>query len=228
MASLFDIGKSGLQSYQQALSVTGQNIANINSDGYKRREASLQEVLSGKSGVTGVSDQTGLGVRVESIRRSFDEFLLNKARAATADFEKADTFSANVGQIENLLLPGEANLGSAIGDFFNSLQEIVNSPSDLSARSVALEKGRMLADTFVQTSNLISQTRDGILEDIERRTIDVNILTSEMANLNQQIASSGGKNVNNSLLDKRDLLLDKISALFGVSFTLSSKGVAKV
>ena len=228
MASLFDIGKSGLQSYQQALSVTGQNIANINSDGYKRREASLQEVLSGKSGVTGVSDQTGLGVRVESIRRSFDEFLLNKARAATADFEKADTFSANVGQIENLLLPGEANLGSAIGDFFNSLQEIVNSPSDLSARSVALEKGRMLADTFVQTSNLISQTRDGILKDIERRTIDVNILTSEMANLNQQIASSGGKNVNNSLLDKRDLLLDKISALVGVSITLSSKGVAKV
>ncbi len=112
--------------------------------------------------------------------------------------KKADTFSANVGQIENLLLPGEANLGSAIGDFFNSLQEIVNSPSDLSARSVAVEKGRMLADTFVQTSNLISQTRDGILKDIERRTIDVNILTSEMANLNQQIASSGGKNVNNS------------------------------
>ena len=39
MPSLFDIGKSGVQSYRQALAVTGQNIANINTDGYKRREA---------------------------------------------------------------------------------------------------------------------------------------------------------------------------------------------
>ncbi|MBT5728230.1 MAG: hypothetical protein HOI73_02315, partial [Alphaproteobacteria bacterium] len=41
MAGLFEIGKSGLNSYREALSVTGQNIANINTDGYKRREASL-------------------------------------------------------------------------------------------------------------------------------------------------------------------------------------------
>ena len=42
MASLFDIGKSAVLSYRQALSVTGQNIANINTDGYKRRQASLE------------------------------------------------------------------------------------------------------------------------------------------------------------------------------------------
>ena len=44
MPSLFDIGKSGLQAYRQSLAVTGQNIANINTDGYKKREASLEEV----------------------------------------------------------------------------------------------------------------------------------------------------------------------------------------
>ena len=44
MSSLFDIGKSGLQSYRQSLAVTGQNIANINTDGYKRREANLEEI----------------------------------------------------------------------------------------------------------------------------------------------------------------------------------------
>ena len=35
MSSLFDIGKSAVQSYRQALAVTGQNIANVNTDGYK-------------------------------------------------------------------------------------------------------------------------------------------------------------------------------------------------
>ena len=48
MPSLFDIARSGVQSYRQALAVTGQNIANINTDGYKRREAGLTEVSSDK------------------------------------------------------------------------------------------------------------------------------------------------------------------------------------
>ena len=41
MASLFEIGKTGVQAYRQALSVTGQNIANINTDGYNKRSADI-------------------------------------------------------------------------------------------------------------------------------------------------------------------------------------------
>ena len=41
MASLFEIGKTGVQAYRQALSVTGQNIANINTDGYNKRRADV-------------------------------------------------------------------------------------------------------------------------------------------------------------------------------------------
>jgi flagellar basal body rod protein FlgC len=44
MSSLFDVGKSAIQAYRQSLAVTGQNIANMNTEGYKRREADLQEV----------------------------------------------------------------------------------------------------------------------------------------------------------------------------------------
>ena len=51
MPSLFDIAKSGVQSYRQALAVTGQNIANINTDGYKKREAALEEVTGAGGGL---------------------------------------------------------------------------------------------------------------------------------------------------------------------------------
>ena len=44
MPSLFDIGKSGLQAYRQSLAVTGQNIANVNTEGYKKRDTALAEV----------------------------------------------------------------------------------------------------------------------------------------------------------------------------------------
>jgi flagellar hook-associated protein 1 FlgK len=147
MANLFDIGKSGLQAYRQSLAVTGQNIANIDTDGYKRREAGLQEIAAGTGSVTGIQNQTGIGVRVTDIRRSFDEFLLNKARSATANAEAKEAHYANVKQLEDILLPGDANLGTSIGQFFSSLQEIVTAPSDLAPRVVALEQGKLLADS---------------------------------------------------------------------------------
>ena len=122
MPSLFDIGKSGLQAYIQSLAVTGQNIANVNTDGYKKRDVALEEVSVAGGGVTEISDQTGLGVRVEKIRRAFDEFLIDKARQASSNFKSADSFSNEVKSLENLLLPTDSNLSSAIGDFFNSFE----------------------------------------------------------------------------------------------------------
>ena len=75
MASLFEIGKTGVQAYRQALSVTGQNIANINTEGYNKRRADVSEVAGVTGGPTNVSDQSGLGVRVSNVRRSFDAYL---------------------------------------------------------------------------------------------------------------------------------------------------------
>ena len=69
MTSLFDVGKSGIQAYRQSLAVTGQNIANLNTDGYMRREADLQEVTASQGGITSLSNQAGLGVRVANINR---------------------------------------------------------------------------------------------------------------------------------------------------------------
>ena len=101
MPSLFDIGRSGLQAYKQSLAVAGQNIANVNTEGYKKRDAALAEVSGAGGGVTEVSDQTGLGVRVEEIRRAFDEFLLDKARQASSLFEKADSY---LDQVQDLVV----------------------------------------------------------------------------------------------------------------------------
>ena len=77
-------------SLRQSLAVTGQNIANVNTDGFK--EVGLEEVSGAGGGVTEISDQTGLGVRVDQIRRAFDEFLIDKARQSRLDLPKANSF----------------------------------------------------------------------------------------------------------------------------------------
>ena len=56
MGSLFEIAKSGIQAYRQALSVTGQNIANVNTERYSKRVVRLEELGGIQVGATDDSD----------------------------------------------------------------------------------------------------------------------------------------------------------------------------
>ena len=145
MASLFEIGKTGVQAYRQALSVTGQNIANINTDGYNKRRADVSEVAGVTGGPTNVSDQSGLGVRVTNVRRSFDAYLADKSRTSQSDYEMLNDFVSKLSDLENMLLPSGSDLGVFIGRFFDTLQDVASNPDSLSARAVSLEAGKALA-----------------------------------------------------------------------------------
>ena len=226
MASLIDIGKSGLQSYRQALAVTGQNISNINTDGYKRRAADLEEVTANKGGISSTNNQTGLGVRVAGIRRSFDEFLLNKARSATSYSETNEKYLSTIKQLEDILLPGDSNLGNMIAKFFDGLQEIAASPADLAPRVAAMERGKTVAESFNHLAHLTSELKDGLEFQIQQDINDINILTEELFNLNSQLSGSSSKNAPNALLDSRDVLVDKLNQIAEVTVTLDNKGSA--
>ena len=229
MPSLFDIGKSGLQAYRQSLAVTGQNIANVNTEGFKKREVGLEEVTGAGGGVTEISDQSGLGVRVESIRRAFDEFLIDKARQASSIYQKANTFSKEVSDLENLLLPTDSNLSTAIGDFFNSLQDIAAYPDDQAPRIVAIEKGKDLASQFNLYSDRIEDLKNQIESKAKNAVTSVNLLTKQISNINAKILASGTEgNGSNALFDQRDLLLDQLAEVTQITVSYGGQGQAEV
>ena len=229
MPSLFEIGKSGLQAYRQSLAVTGQNIANVNTEGYKKRDAALAEVSGAGGGITEISDQTGLGVRVEEIRRSFDEFLLDKARQTSSIFEKADTFLNEVKDLENLLLPSDNNLSSSIGNFFNSLQEIAIAPEDQAPRIVANERGKDLASQFNLYADRIDNLQGRIKRQADNAVTSVNLLTSQLSDINEDLLTSGlTSQASNAKLDQRDNLIDKLSKIAQVTVNYGSRGEALV
>ena len=229
MTSLFDVGKSAIQAYRQSLGVTGQNIANLNTDGYMRREADLQEVTGGQGGVTSLANQAGLGVRVADIKRSFDAFLSDSKLAANANFERMDSYVKQLEKVENALLPAEADLGTHIGSFFRSLGDVSAAPSDLAPRIVALEQGRSLASAFNSTFLQLDQLKDATTAMMSDAVKGINLLTSELASINNRILSSGqsGKSPN-SLLDLRDRLVADISSLADVSVSYSDRVVANL
>jgi len=226
--SLFDIGKSGLQSYRQSLAVTGQNIANINTDGYKKREAALEEVSGGGGGVTEISDQTGLGVRVGEIRRAFDQFLVDKARQTSSIYKKADTYLDEVKDLENLLLPSDSNLSTSIGDFFNSLQEIAAAPDDQAPRIIAVEKGKDLAGQFNLYSDRIESLKKKIVDKSKNSVTSINLLSTQINSINGKLLASSSGSGANALLDQRDILIDQLSEVSQITVSYGSKGEAEI
>ena len=226
MSSLFDVGKSALNSYRQSLAVTGQNIANINTEGYKRREASLEEVTGSQGSVTSLPDQTGLGVRVTDINRSFDQYLLDRARTATANFQKLDVFVDQLKELENMLLPDKGNLGAQIASFFDSLREVAAAPSDIAPRAVAIEQGKSLAAGFnnyaTQLNQLLSNTESVMEDSIET----INLLSTQLADINGRIMAAGQSGQSpNSIYDLRDKAVTDLSKLTDLTVSYSGRGV---
>ena len=225
MSSLFDIGRSGLQSYRRALSVTGQNIANVNTDGYKRREAELKEVSAGQGDIYSAGSNSGLGVRVSDIKRSFDEFLLNKSRNAGSNAETSTAYLAGLQQLQDVLVPGEGNIGTALEDFFASLHDISNVPAEMGPRVVAMERGRAVADAFNGLAHSISALKSGLLTQTSQSLDDLNALTEGLLNVNLQLTKADA-GASKSLLDSRDMLIDKISQFVEVNTSVDRQGRA--
>ena len=223
MSSLFDIGKSAIQSYRQALAVTGQNIANVNTDGYKRREADLKEVGASSGSVTSTGNTAGLGVRVEDIRRSFDQFLLDRSRSSIANYEKLTAYTNQMKQLEDVLLPGDADIGSYIGRFFGSLQDVAANPGDLAPRTVALEEGKSLAGAFRNLSVQLSDMQKNGKSQAEDTCTAINTIVEQLVGVNERLLASSLGSSPNSTLDLRDRLLEELSKLTDISVSYNER-----
>ena len=228
MASLFEIGKSGVQAYRQALSVTGQNIANINTEGYNKRAAEVTEIAGASGGATNVTDQSGLGVRVENIRRSFDAYLSDKTRTTTSEHEKLNDFVSKLSDLENMLLPSNSDLGTFIGRFFDSLQDVASNPDSISARIVSVEAGKALASSFNSYDKQLNDFKSGSIKQNNVQIKEANLYIDQLAKVNSLILRSGTGNASNDILDARDQLLIKLSKIINFTVDYDQTGAANV
>ena len=225
MAGLFDIGSSGIAAYRKALNVTGQNIANLNTDGYRRRDVSLTEISGSQGGITAISDQTGLGVRAEDVTRAFDSYVAQRARDSQADFYEIEAFNTSLTALEDVVVPQDYDLTFYLNTFFSALGGIGQAPGDLAPRISALEQAGTLATGFSETANNLENLRQAILAQAEQVTSELNANIKAMHLMQTQLLSSGqGGSVANAMLDERDRLVLAISDLAGISVDYGSRG----
>ena len=229
MADLFEIGKSGVQAYRRALGVTGQNIANANTEGYNRRDAQLTEVSATQGDILSVSDQAGLGVRIENIRRAFDSLIVTKANTANSSFENARAANEKLSALERLVLPGDYSISAYLQNFFDGLNAIHQSPTDLGARQLVIEYGQLLADGISNLAISLQDLKADLRSEAEVVALSANGIVDGILEIQKKLISSGGSGAaSNALLDQRDQLINDLSGLIGVTVDYQDRGAVQI
>ncbi|MGD8525670.1 MAG: flagellar hook-associated protein FlgK [Thioalkalispiraceae bacterium] len=223
MADLLGIGTSGLLATQRALNTASHNIANVNTEGYSRQRVLFDTRTPTPYG----SGFLGNGVNVTSIERTYDQFVNEQVRTYTTVFNQLETFHALTSQVDNMLADPAAGLTPALEDFFNAVQEVSDDPTSTTARQVLLSNGEALVSRFESIDQRMESLYESANQQVYFVVDQVNSYANQIASINDQIllatGTAGGAEPND-LLDKRDLLLTKLSELVSVSTTLQEDG----
>jgi flagellar hook-associated protein FlgK len=222
---------TALWSHRQALDVTGQNIANANTEGYSRQRAGLHAM--GGSVVPAfysVSPGVGQGVSVEEVARIRDAFLEGRGHlehsrsAALAAETEALTF------IEQAFRePGTTGVQSLLGEMWAGWDDVTNAPGDLPARSQLLQRMDTLVDGIHFTQSTLDAEWSATRGDLEVVVAEVNTATSLLAELNVAIRNAkGGGLPANELSDRRDMLVMELADKIGATVRHGDQGVVSV
>jgi flagellar hook-associated protein 1 FlgK len=216
-----NIALKGMMAQQAALNVTSNNIANASTDGYSRQQVDLAASTPISGIVTG--EQLGSGVDVSDVARVRNEFLDYQLRAQTSDLNSDTTIHDTLGNVETVIneTSSDTGLSSEMDSFWNAWQDVSVTPASSAVRTTLMEAAVTLTDSIRQLSSQLT----GIQDDINKTQIpqsveNVNSISARIATLNGQIVTSEANGETpNDLLDKRDLLLDQLSATGNITVT---------
>ncbi|AKC63533.1 flagellar hook-associated protein FlgK [Clostridium sporogenes] len=224
MSGLFgtlNIGKSGMFAQQGAINTTSHNIANANTEGYSRQRVELQTTrpyckpsMNSAAG----PGQVGTGVQIVAINRVRDSFLDYQTRVELGVQGHFSSRHKFLSQIENILNePTDVGISKLFGKFFDAWHDLSLNAQGSNAKSVVMEQASALADELNHTFNELSKLKENTQREIQQTVFEVNSILNQLNQLNQEIVQVkvAGQQPND-LMDRRDLLLDKLSAKFGI------------
>ncbi len=207
MSGIIDIARSGVLAYRTALSVTAENIANVNTEGYVRRDVVMRPITG--SNMTATSGSTlGHGVAIEDVRRAFDQIAADRLRASDSALAASQTQVSARTALEDAFLPGASGVGEAMEEFFGNLGDLAAQPADIGLRRVVMQQGAAVAGSFADAAASLATIREDIFGVAKLAAERAGSILSDLATLNDRmIGISSSPGAANPLHDMRDKLL---------------------
>lgn len=226
-----NIARESLVNNQYALTVVSHNVANVNTEGYARQRAVFEEINNAYpgNGVAAVVYGMG-GAKLQGIESYADSALSEAVRAANSEAEYFNQLASMMGDIETIVDQlGDDGLLASFTEFYTACQNLTNSPTDSSTRQSYYIAAKNLCEEFNFLSTSLTDKKEEIAGNYQLTStaqhsaiaMNVDILNKkleELAELNTQITkmSSSITGSTNTLVDKRDALLEEISSLIPI------------
>jgi flagellar hook-associated protein 1 FlgK len=217
---------SSLLAVQTQMSVTAQNIANADTDGYSRKTASLSATSSAG---------TGTGVTVNSISSSADANLIRSAMAAASKLGAASQVASYMDSLGSLMgtIDTDGTSGSSLTTALSDLQDALSALADTpESETLANQLVATLDDLTAQlrsTSSNVQNLRGQADSDIGAAVESVNSALHTIDDLNDQIVAAKARGQDTSdLEDQRTNALEAIASQMEVTYFTDSSGAMKI
>ena len=212
-----NIGYTGLQAANAALNVTGNNISNVETEGYTRQKV-VQEAAKALRTNTSYG-MAGSGVdatSIEQVREAFYDLKYWQNNASLGMYEIKEEFYK---QIEDYFTDTDDVMGFNVifSDLFDSLDEVYKSSGDDTRKAHFLSEVTTLCDYFNGLNESMKRLQSSANDEVQNKVNEVNSIASEIATLNKQINVIEINGIKaNELRDKRSLLVDELSKIVDV------------
>lgn len=233
----FTTARLAIYASQASLSVTGNNIANINTTGYTRQRMDLVSLYSTGQGKYAniFNTNVGYGVLTRGATQLRDPYLDIRYRNENAKLGASDEKLDCLSQISSIL----DEVGKGTGDLDGygvieaqlSLLKQALEDRDLVAGSEEYDNlvrsaASVLCTYFNKAADDLSDIRENKVNELQESIADVNKLLTEIRDLNVQIRTQGiyGEKAL-ELRDARNLALDKLSGYMHINVEYSMERI---
>jgi flagellar hook-associated protein 1 FlgK len=223
--------RTALWASQRGLDVTGQNIANVNTDGYSRQRVELR-AMGGTAvpAIHSVSSPVGSGVDADQVARIRDVFLDSRGQVETARTAQLTVAGEALVQVEEALRePGTTGIQKMLADVWSGFSALHNDPTEPGARAQVLERLDILASGMRTTRTTLDQQWSQAHDELQSLVTEVNATASSIADLNTQIRQATRSGLpTNELADRRDALVMQLAEEVGATSMPASDGMVDI
>ncbi|MGR5320636.1 flagellar hook-associated protein FlgK [Vibrio sp. DNB22_19_1] len=215
MASdLLNVGTQSVLTAQRQLNTTGHNISNANTEGYSR-----QSVIQGTNDPRQFGGSTyGMGVHVENVRRSWDEFAVKELNLSTTNYANKLDNEKNLDLLSSMLSSvASKKIPENLNEWFDAVKTMADTPNDMGARKVVLEKAKLLSDTLNEFHETVRRQSDVTNKSLDMGIERVNQLAVEIRDMHRLMMRTPGPH--NDLMDQHEKLVKELSEYTKVTVT---------
>jgi flagellar hook-associated protein 1 len=222
LTSSLNIAVGALDADQGAISVTSNNIANVNTPGYTREIAELQEADPISYGNLVLGNGVQLG-QVQSQRNSILQLRLDQESQQQSS---SNAYLNAMQQVQTLFNETSGTgLQSSISAFFNSLQQLSTDPSNTALRQGVMTAAQDMTQQFNQASSNLTNIQANLNLSVSQSVNQINALTAQIAQANTEVTTAQGLGENaGTFIDQRDQLVQQLSGLTDVSEITTNDG----